>query len=77
MKTRIITKDFPVNKWILLRLLKLRKQWLPMKRAYWLWMKVIQPATNDLIEYSKMGVRFARWRAVIVIGNGLSGHVCI
>ncbi|HKU46810.1 MAG TPA: class I fructose-bisphosphate aldolase [Burkholderiales bacterium] len=30
-----------------------------------------------LAEYFKMGARFAKWRAVITIGNGIPSHTCI
>lgn len=30
-----------------------------------------------LEEYFKMGCRFAKWRAVITIGNGIPSHACI
>jgi len=30
-----------------------------------------------LAEYSRMGARFAKWRAVIAIGDGLPSHGCI
>lgn len=30
-----------------------------------------------LIEYADMGLRFAKWRAVIAIGNDISTYVCI
>lgn len=30
-----------------------------------------------LIEYNKMGARFAKWRAVIAIGNGIPTRACI
>jgi fructose-bisphosphate aldolase class I len=30
-----------------------------------------------LVEYSQMGARFAKWRAVIAIGNGTPSHSCI
>ena len=30
-----------------------------------------------LVEYSKMGLRFAKWRAVITIGNGIPTSRCI
>jgi fructose-bisphosphate aldolase class I len=30
-----------------------------------------------LNEYSKMGLRFAKWRAVIAVGNGIPSRVCI
>ncbi len=32
---------------------------------------------NRLIEYYQMGARFAKWRAVIVIGNGIPSKACI
>lgn len=30
-----------------------------------------------LAEYFKLGARFAKWRAVITIGNGIPSHTCI
>jgi fructose-bisphosphate aldolase class I len=30
-----------------------------------------------LAEYAKLGARFAKWRAVITIGNGIPSHGCI
>jgi len=30
-----------------------------------------------LAEYAQMGARFAKWRAVITIGNGIPGNACI
>ncbi len=30
-----------------------------------------------LAEYAQMGARFAKWRAVITIGNGIPGNTCI
>ncbi len=30
-----------------------------------------------LNEYSKMGIRFAKWRAVITVGDGIPSRVCI
>jgi len=32
---------------------------------------------DRLIEYHQMGARFAKWRAVIVIGDGIPTHGCI
>ncbi|MBN1767026.1 MAG: fructose-bisphosphate aldolase class I, partial [Prolixibacteraceae bacterium] len=32
---------------------------------------------NRLTEYAKMGLRFAKWRAVITIGNGIPTQACI
>ena len=32
---------------------------------------------NRLAEYSQMGARFAKWRAVIVLGNGIPSRGCI
>jgi len=32
---------------------------------------------DRLIEYYEMGARFAKWRAVIVIGNGIPSRACI
>jgi fructose-bisphosphate aldolase, class I len=32
---------------------------------------------NRLIEYYRMGARFAKWRAVIVIGDGIPSRACI
>jgi fructose-bisphosphate aldolase class I len=33
--------------------------------------------SERLDEYYKMGIRFAKWRVVIVLGNGIPGHACI
>ena len=32
---------------------------------------------DRLIEYAQMGLRFAKWRAVITIGNGIPSRACI
>ena len=32
---------------------------------------------NRLTEYAKMGIRFAKWRAVIIIGKGIPTQTCI
>ena len=32
---------------------------------------------DRLAEYSQMGARFAKWRAVIIIGDGLPSRVCL
>src|SRR5450759_3619381 len=32
---------------------------------------------DRLVEYVQMGARFAKWRAVIVVGNGIPSHGCI
>ncbi len=32
---------------------------------------------DRLVEYSRIGARFAKWRAVIAIGDGIPGQGCI